>query len=179
LLVVLILLAVAVAVPLGVGAVLIASRVGHISPPGPPPSMPYLPDASQTGIERAATLHGLRCGAPQAAFGFGPVTTIRVCRRTSATGMMFVQTIGPDASHIGVVTADTVATRPADEPAALALLQDVISASVASPDAAADSSWLSAHFHEPGTSETTVDGVTLRLRVSGLDRSLMLEPGAS
>jgi hypothetical protein len=179
LLVFLIVVAVAVSSSLGVGAVVIASRVGHIAPPGPPPSTPYLPDASCTGIEAAATSHGLRCGAPQGPFGFGPVPTIRVCQRRSGTEVLTVQTIGPDAGHIGVVTASVLAPRPADGQAALALLEAVVSASVAGTDAASDTAWLSAHFDQSGTSETTVDGVMLRLTVTGPQRSLIVEPAPS
>jgi hypothetical protein len=173
---------VTVTVPLGVTEVVIASRIGHISPPAglpaSPPSMPTLADASGTGIELAATSHGLRCGSPQAVGGFfGHPPRIRQCLRGSETQLITVMTIGSDDSHVSVVTVHVAELRPGgDESAALALFQAVASAAVAGPDGPADSAWLSAHFDQAGTSMTTVDGVTLRLMVSGSQRTLVVEP---
>jgi hypothetical protein len=175
----LIVLVLALTVPLGVTAVLVASRIGHVpQPPGPPPSMPYLADASETGIELAATSHGLRCESPPMV-GFGRRPAIRACHGAAASEVMSVQTIGDDAGHVSVVSANVVGLRPGDEAAALALLQAVVSATVAGPDGAADSTWLSAHFDQAGTSRTTVDGVTLRLMVSGPQRTLIVEPASA
>ena len=183
LLVALIVVAVAVSVPLGVTEVVIASRIGHVGPPRrlpvSPPAMPYLADASETGVELAATSHGLRCGSPQGVAGFGHPPRIRECMRGSPTELLFVETIGRDDSHVSVVTAHVDDIQPGgDRAAALALLQAVVSAAVAGPDGAADSAWLSAHFDRQGTSQTTVDGVTLRLMVSGSQRTLIVAPAS-
>lgn len=179
----LIVLAVVVTVPLGVTEVVIASRIGQFRPPsgpgGPPPSTPYLADASETGIEVAATSHGLRCGSTPVVGPFGHPPRIRQCQRTSAGEVMFVQTIGGDADRVSVVSANVVDLRPGDEAAALGLLQAVVTAAVAGPDQAADSTWLSTHFDQTGTSQTTVDGVTLRLMVSGHGRTLVVEPASA
>ena len=175
----LIVVVVALTLPLGVTAVLLASRISHIPVPrGSPPPMPYLADASETGIELAATSHGLRCQSART-IGFGHTPMIRDCQRMSDAGVMSVQTIGRDASHVSVVTATVVGPRPGDEAAGLALFQAVLTAAVAGVDGPADSAWLSTYFDEPGTSQTTVDGVTLRLLVSGPQRTLVVEPAAA
>jgi hypothetical protein len=181
----LIVVVLALTVPLGVTAVLIASRIGHTlpprgmpPPPGAAPAMPYLPDASETGIELAATSHGLRCETG-ATVGIGRPPAIRQCQRASANGVMSVQTIGSDTGQVGVVTAAVIEFRPGDEAAALAFLQAVLSAAVAGPDAATDSTWLTTHFDHAGTSETTVEGVRLRLMVSSSQRVLVVGPASA
>jgi hypothetical protein len=175
----LIVAAVAVTVPIGVTAVVIASRVAHPArPAGPPPSMPYLADASGAGIELAATSHGLRCGSPLVV-GFGRPPAIRQCQLASAAGLMSVDTLGRDDTHVSMVTATALRVQPGDEAAALALFQAVLGAAVAGTDGAADSTWLTTHFDRSGTSQTTVDGVTLRLMVSGTQRTLVVAPASA
>jgi hypothetical protein len=161
----LIVVAVAVAVPIGATEVVIASRIGHLRlPVGQPPPLPALPDASQSGIELAATSRGFRCMTLQSVdFGF-PVPTVRVCRRMTGGEILTVQTIGSDPSHVSLVSANVVGLRPGDEAATLALFQD--------------SAWLSTNFDQAGTTETVVDGVTLRLTGSGSRRALILQPAS-
>jgi hypothetical protein len=85
---------------------------------------------------------------------------------------------GPDASHVAVVSAGVVGLRSEDRPTAIDLFQAVVSAAVAGPDASADTAWVRAHFDQTGTSQTTLNGVTLRLTVTGSTRSLGIHSAA-
>jgi hypothetical protein len=164
------------AVTIAAGAVVIASRVSPVSPLSAPQLTPTLPDASETGIELAATSRGLRCRAPGLHVGFGNPPAMHLCQGSPRGGLLSVQTIGPDDSHVSAVQVEALGLRPADEPAALALFQAVVGAAVAGPDAAADESWLRDHFDQTGTSRTTLNGVALQLTVSGSQRSLFVQP---
>lgn len=172
-----IVMVVASSLPLALGAAVFAARAIHNAAPGAaPPFRSYLMDASVTGIEAAARSHGLQCGTT-VSIGFG--ASVHVCQRMARGEVMSVHLIGPDASRVAVVSADVLGLRPADGPAALALFQAVVGAAVAGADASADAEWLSAHFDQVGTSQTSVDGVTLRLTATGSNRSLSVYPAAS
>lgn len=171
----------ATAVPLALtAAAAIALRAGHVSPPRglPPPSAPYLADASETGIELAVTSQGLQCGTPPVHFGFGRTPTIRTCHRSIRGEVLTVDVIGSD-DRVTVVHAGAVDLGPGDDSAALALFKAVVTAAVAGPDGAADAGWVTAHFGQPGTSRTTVGGVALQMTLNGSARSLIVQPATT
>jgi hypothetical protein len=163
----------AVAVPLAVGAGTFAYRVTNAPMPraGSAPSR-YLADASSTRVEAAAVSRGLQCGTPPQDVGLG-TALVRVCQRVSGRRVASVAMGGRDPGHLIVVTA-SVGGEPADEPTDLALLQAIVDTTVARRDAAADNAWLSAHFDQSGDSQTIANGVLLRLTVHDPVRSLAI-----
>jgi hypothetical protein len=156
-------------------AVLVARTIHNVPAVGTPPFRSYLADASMSGVEAAARSYALRCGTA-ASIGFGD--SIHACQRTSRGEVLSVSMFGPDASHVAVVSAGVVGLRSEDRPTAIDLFQAVVSAAVAGPDASADTAWVRAHFDQTGTSQTTLNGVTLRLTVTGSTRSLGIHPAA-
>ena len=159
-------------------AAVVALRASRsLAPPAGPASGHYLAAASVSGIEGAATSHGLRCGTALAV-GVG-APSIHTCQGMSGGELRSVEMIGPDTGHVSVVTADVLRMRPADEPAALDLLQAVVAAAVPGEDAADAASWVRAHFDQQGPSQTVVDGVVLRLTVTSSVRSLVVQPARS
>jgi hypothetical protein len=132
-----------------------------------------------TGIEVVATSHGLQCSkAHPVSFG-GRAPAIHDCHGSTSNSLgMLVETIGPDDSHVGVVSVHVSGRDAADRSADLDLLQAVTRAAVAGPDGPADAAWVGDHFDQSGTSQTVVDGVELRLMVNGSIRSLSIGPAA-
>ncbi|HYW28153.1 MAG TPA: hypothetical protein VE953_28530 [Terriglobales bacterium] len=165
---------VAMTLPLGLTAAIIGWRVSHVSPPSALASAPVLPDATETGIERAATSQGLQCERPPVYVGFGR-PTIHSCHRTAGGGLLSVDVIGPDDSRVTMVHAAAVGPRLPDQPTILALFQSVVGAAVAVSDVAPDDEWVSAHLGQPGTSLTTLHGVALQLQHNGSVRSLSIQ----
>lgn len=173
----------AVAVPLAVGAGTLAYRVTNAPPPlvGSAPPVPragstsgiYLADASSTRIEAAAGSRGLQCGTPPQSVGMGATGLERVCQRVSGRRVVTVAMAGRDSGHLVAVTAG-VGGEPPDEPADLALLTAIIDATVAGRDDAAADEWLSAHFDQSGDSQSVVNGVLLRLTVHDPVRTLAI-----
>jgi len=101
----------------------------------------------------------------------------RTCEGRSTRGDTIVwTTIGPVASHVDKVVAYVSDVQPANEPAALALFQSIVSAALPAPDAATAAAWLGVHFDRGGINQTTVRGVTVSLVVEGSARSLDIVP---
>jgi len=172
-----IVLVVASSLPAALYLAAFALRAAHPPPPGPFPTTHYLADTSVTGIEVVATSHGLQCSkAHPVSFG-GRAPAIHDCHGSTSSSLgMFVETIGPDDSHVSVVSADVGGPAAGDRSAALDLLQAVVRAAVSGPDGPADAAWVSDHFDQSGTSQTVVDGVELRLMAHGPVRSLIVQP---
>ena len=104
---------------------------------------------------------------------------IHACQRTSREEVLSVSVFGPDASHIVVVSVGVVGLRPEDRQTAVDLFQAIVSAAVAGPDASTDTAWVQARFDQTGTSHITLNGVTLRLTVTGSTRALGIHAAGS
>jgi hypothetical protein len=168
---------VAVAVPLAVAAANFAHRVPNAPVPVVAGSVParYLAGTSSARVEAAAVSRGLRCSTPPQSVGSSATTSVRVCQRVSGGWVASVAIAGQDASHLVAVTAG-VSRGPAEEATDLALLEAIVDAAVARRSAAADDTWLSAHFDRAGDNQTVVNGVLLRLMVQDTIRSLVIIP---